>query len=426
MLQCILAEWQLARTRLVRSRLGLWLLLLVTGFVLGGRDRSVRARVGLGRGQRCRRPPLPPCIRDQRPRPAGGRRCTWRRAREPHGRCGRGGLARRVALRTAGGRGLRRLAPRRELGGGRRGRGRARPRTADAAMSLLDARDVSRSFGAVHAMAGVSLTLVPGEIVGLVGPNGAGKTTLMRLLAGTLRPDGGTITVAGHGAGSLHARRALGFAPDGAVFPPTLTVREVLDYYARFHAAGAGRRALVAEALDLGALDEVAGRRAALLSRGYVQRLALAQAALGGRPILLLDETLAGLDPLVRRRQCDRLKALAGPRVAVLLSSHDLTAVERLASPVLILARGRVVREGSMAGLLRERVLEVVLDAPPREPPPGFRVTVFGLETELGSGTVEAALALCRAHRLAVRASRVRLKSLEDLVLDALDDDTAR
>jgi len=68
----------------------------------------------------------------------------------------------------------------------------------------------------------------------------------------------------------------------------------------------------------------------------------------------------------------------------------------------------------------------VVLDAPPREPPPGFRVTVFGLETELGGGTVEAALALCRAHRLAVRASRVRLKSLEDVVLDALDDDTAR
>ena len=111
-------------------------------------------------------------------------------------------------------------------------------------------------------------------------------------------------------------------------------------------------------------------------------------------------------------------------------SSKDLTLTFQTeregASRVLILARGRVVREGSMPGLLRERVLEVVLDAPPREPPPGFRVTVFGLETELGGGTVEAALALCRAHRLAVRASRVRLKSLEDVVLDALDDDTAR
>ena len=293
---------------------------------------------------------------------------------------------------------------------------------------VLEAQDVARSFGAVRAVAGVSLSLVPGEIVGLVGRNGAGKTTLLRLFAGMLRPDSGTISVAGHPAGSAQARQTLGFAPDGAVFPPTLTVREVLDYFARLHASGGGanRRALVAAALELGALDEVSGRRAALLSRGYVQRLALAQAALGGRQILLLDETLAGLDPVVRRRLCDRLVALAGSGVAVLLSSHDLAAVERLASRVLILARGRVVREGATVALLRERVLEVVLDQPPREPPPGFRVTSFGLEAALGGGTVEAALALCRAHRLAVRASRVRLKSLEDVVLESLDDDAAR
>jgi len=296
----------------------------------------------------------------------------------------------------------------------------------DAPLSLLEARDVTRRFGALQAVAGVSLTLVPGEIVGLVGANGAGKTTLLRLLAGTLRPDGGSIAVAGHPPGTLPARRVLGFAPDGAVFPPTLTAREVLDYYSRLHAAGPERRALVAAALELGALDEVAGRRAGSLSRGYVQRLAFAQAALGGRRILLLDETLAGLDPVARRRLCDRLLALAATGVAVLLSSHDLAAVERVAARVLILARGRVVREGATAVLLRDRVLEIVLDAPPRVPPPGFRVTAFGLETDLGDRTVEAALALCRAHRLAVRASRVRLPSLEDVVLDALDDDAAR
>ncbi len=296
----------------------------------------------------------------------------------------------------------------------------------DAPLSLLEARDVTRRFGALQAVAGVSLHLVPGEIVGLVGKNGAGKTTLLRLLAGTLRLDGGSIAVAGHPPGTSPARRVLGFAPDGAVFPPTLTVREVLDYYSRLHAAGPERRALVAAALELGALDEVAGGRAASLSRGYVQRLAFAQAALAGRRILLLDETLAGLDPVARRRLCDRLLALAATGVAVLLSSHDLAAVERVAARVLILARGRVVREGATAVLLRDRVLEIVLDAPPRVPPPGFRVTAFGLETDLGDRTVEAVLALCRAHRLAVRASRVRLPSLEDVVLDALDDDAGR
>jgi ABC-type multidrug transport system ATPase subunit len=291
---------------------------------------------------------------------------------------------------------------------------------------VLALRDLTRTFrrrgGTVRAVDGVSIDLVPGEIVGLVGPNGAGKTTLLRLAAGSLAPDAGTVTVTGAPAGSLAARRALGFAPDGPVFPPALTVRETLDYYARLHAPGATRRALVAAALELGGLGDVAGRRTAALSQGFAQRLALAQAALGDRRILLLDETLSAVDPPVRRALCDGLQRLAARGVAVLLSSHDLAAVERLAGRVVVLVRGRVVRSAPLPVLLRERVLEVVLDAPPAVPPPGFRVTAAGLEVDLGTGTVEAALAVCRAHRLAVRATRVRLKSLEDVVLDALDD----
>ena len=273
-----------------------------------------------------------------------------------------------------------------------------------------------------HAVAGVTLDLLPGEIVGLAGSNGAGKTTLLRLAAGQLTPDHGTVTVAGLGPRSLEARRLLGFAPDGPVFPPTLTTQEVLDYYARLHVSGPERRALVSDAVELGGLAEVARQRAAHLSKGFVQRLALAQAALGGRRVLLLDETLAGIDPVVRRTLCDRLTRLAATGVAVLLSSHDLGALERLASRVLVLRRGVVVREAPLAAVLRERVLEIVLDAPPAAAPPGFRVTPAGLEIDLGSGTVEGALALCRTHRLAVRATRVRLMSLEDVVLDTLDD----
>jgi ABC-type multidrug transport system ATPase subunit len=291
---------------------------------------------------------------------------------------------------------------------------------------VLALRDLTRTFrrrgGTVRAVNGVSIDLVPGEIVGLVGPNGAGKTTLLRLAAGSLAPDAGTVAVMGAPTGSLAARRTLGFAPDGPVFPPALTVRETLDYYARLHAPGATRRALVAAALELGGLGDVAGRRTAALSQGFTQRLALAQAGLGDRRVLLLDETLSAVDPPVRRALCDGLQRLAARGVAVLLSSHDLAAVERLAGRVVVLVRGRVVRSAPLPVLLRERVLEVVLDAPPAVPPPSFRVTAAGLEVDLGTGTVEAALAVCRAHRLAVRATRVRLKSLEDVVLDALDD----
>ncbi|HEY6852681.1 MAG TPA: ABC transporter ATP-binding protein [Gemmatimonadales bacterium] len=287
---------------------------------------------------------------------------------------------------------------------------------------VLELRDVARAYarGRVRAVDGVSLALVPGEIVGLVGANGAGKTTLLRLAAGLLAPDSGVVTVLGGAPDGAVARRGVGYAPDGAVFPPALTVREVLGYYARLHSAGPRRNALVAEALALGELGPVADRRAAALSRGEAQRLALAQAAMGGRRVLLLDETLSGIDPVVRRALCDRLAGLAHQGVAVLLASHDLTAVERLAGRVAILVRGRIARSAPTAALLGERVLEIVLDRPPVAPPAGFRVTATGLERDLRGDSVEAALAVCRAHRLAVRASRVRLRTLEDVVLDTL------
>jgi ABC-type multidrug transport system ATPase subunit len=263
------------------------------------------------------------------------------------------------------------------------------------------------------ALASVSLALLPGEIIGVVGPAGAGKTTLLRVAAGILAPDSGTVRVSDAGA--------TGYAPETPVFPPVLTVREALAYYARFHATGARRRVLVHDALELAGLAPAATVRTAALGRADVQRLALAQAALGGRRVLLLDEMLSGLDPLARRDLCGRVAHLAATGVAVLLAARDLGALERVASRVLVLRAGRVVRAGPLAALLAERVLEVILDAPPPEPPPGFRVTAAGLEAPLAGRTPEAALALCHAHRLAVRASRVRVKSLEEIVLDAHD-----
>jgi ABC-type multidrug transport system ATPase subunit len=260
-------------------------------------------------------------------------------------------------------------------------------------------------------LASVSLALLPGEIVGVVGPSGAGKTTLLRVAAGLLAP----------GTGAVWACGAVGYAPEAPVFPPALTVREVLAYYARFHAIGAKRRTLVHDALELAGLAAAANARAAALGRADLQRLALAQAALGGRRVLLLDETLSGLDPLARRDLCGRVAHIAATGVAILLAARDLGALERVAGRVLVLRAGRVVRAGPLASLLAERVLEVVLDHPPPEPPPGFRVTATGLEAPLAGRTPEAALALCRAHRLAVRASRVRVKSLEEIVLDAHD-----
>ena len=270
----------------------------------------------------------------------------------------------------------------------------------------------ARGF-AVHD---VSLELIPGEIAAVAGAHGAGKTALLELLGGRRRPHAGVVRVAGHAVHSAVARRLLGFAPEHAVFPPGLTVRETLEYFARYHAPGVGRRALVARALELVGLDAAPALRTGTLAAGLRARLAIAQAVLGGRRVVLLDEPFTGLDDPSRHALGAALQRLAAGGVALLVTSRDATPLEGVATRAIVLDRGRVVRDGAMATLLGRRVLEVVLDRSPVVPPPGFRLTATGVEAELGETTVEAALALCRAHRLAVRASRVRERPLHEVI----------
>ena len=288
----------------------------------------------------------------------------------------------------------------------------------------LQVRGVRRAFRQrwgrppVVAVADASFEVGAGEIACLVGADGAGKTTLLRLAAGLDQPDAGVIRIAGEPPHGIAARRLIGFAPREAAFPPAYTVREVLHYLASYQATGRVRIALVQEALDLSGLGAASERRAATLPLAETRRLLLAQAALGGRRVLLLDEPFAGLDAITRRDVGDRLQRLACSGAAVLVSSSDPIGLERVVDRVLVLRAGRLAHSAPAAALLGGRVLEVTLDAPPSEPPPGFRLTATGLETDLGRGTAEAALALCRAHRLAVRATRVRLRTLDEAMLE--------
>jgi len=288
----------------------------------------------------------------------------------------------------------------------------------DFALTLSDIR--ARGLGPV------SIALVPGEIAGLVGPAGAGKTRLLRVAAGVRRPNTGDLRVWGMSIAEPAARLLVGYASEGAAFPHALTVQELLLYYARLHCArsnGGGRspRSLAREALEIAGLAAARELRVEALGRADLHRLNLAQAALGGRRVLLLDELVSGLDAFARRDLRGRIARLAAEGVAMLMTSRDPAALERLAARVLVMRNGRIVRAGPLASLLEERVLEVILDAPPPEPPPGFRVTAAGIEAPLAGRTVEAALALCRAHRLPVRATRVRVKSLEEVVLETHD-----
>jgi ABC-2 type transport system ATP-binding protein len=281
----------------------------------------------------------------------------------------------------------------------------------------------------IRALDGADLVALAGECVGLVGPNGAGKSTLLEIAAGLLEPDGGAIWVCGRAPRAMDARRRVGYAPEQPAFFPELTVGEVLAHFAAAHARdGAARRALVTEAVALAGLEDWVDRRAGALSRGIGQRLALAQAALGRRELVLLDETLSGIDPLAQRDVRERIRSLVERGVTVVVASHDLAAVERVATRVAILSRGRTVRLLTASDLALDRSLVLVVEGPPRAAasilaerypqvvcePAGARVAIGPRETP------EGILAYCRERRIGVRASRVVSRTLEEVTVATL------
>jgi ABC-type multidrug transport system ATPase subunit len=301
--------------------------------------------------------------------------------------------------------------------------------------SILRCRGVGRGFttpaGIRDAVVECSFGASAGEIIGIVGPNGAGKTTLLRLVAGDLPLSTGEATVDGLPVGTRAARRLVGYAPDPPVIPMELTGVEWLSYLAGQRASSpAGRVAFVRRGIELGGLEEFAGRPVAEYSRGMAQRLGLAAAAMLARRVLLLDEALSGVDPLVARRLRGVVLDVAATGRTVLVASHDLATIERLATRVLVLWRGRVLADVSMAGLLRERMAELSLNGGAiarvkwlLERFRGAFRTGDGVAIPLAGGlTVESILAACRNERIPVAASRVRYRALEDLLVDAVSN----
>ncbi len=218
---------------------------------------------------------------------------------------------------------------------------------------MISLAGVSRRFGRIQALTSVSFSVARGEIVGFLGPNGAGKTTTLRILSGFLAPDSGTALVDGIDVAldPLGARARLGLLAENAPVYPEMRVRDFLMFRATLKNVARGeRRACVDEAITRCALTEVATRPCGHLSRGFRQRLGLADAILARPPLLLLDEPTSGLDPNQVREFRELVRALP-PAHTVLFSSHILPEVETLAPRVVILAAGRVVADGTPAEL---------------------------------------------------------------------------
>ena len=252
---------------------------------------------------------------------------------------------------------------------------------------LIEARQLSRRYGPTVAVAGLDLTLRKGEILGLLGPNGAGKTTTMKMLAGVLAPSAGSVRINGVDLreSPKAAKRHLGYLPEQPPVYPELTVDEYLQFCAGLHGiARPQRAAAVASAKKDCGLGAVAGRLVGNLSKGYQQRVGLAQAIIHRPPVVILDEPTVGLDP-IQIREIRALITQLGEAHSVILSSHILPEIQAVCDRVMIIHRGKSVYNEPVSHEARAPAVTVQLRRPP--PPAELQQAAGALRLDdLGDG----------------------------------------
>ena len=242
--------------------------------------------------------------------------------------------------------------------------------TAQVADITVSAQGLSRQFGSHTAVDGVNLELKRGEILGFLGPNGAGKTTTMQMLTGNLAPSSGAIRICGVDLFErpVAAKAHIGYLPETPPLYRELTVREYVDLAARLHRVVKSARAgAVDDALARCGLSGVAQKLIGTLSKGYQQRVGIAQAVVHRPDVVILDEPTIGLDPNQIREIRDLIREL-GTRHSVILSTHILPEVESVCDRVQILHHGATVFSDSIAGLKQfhgGRMVLVGLRRPP-------------------------------------------------------------
>ena len=220
---------------------------------------------------------------------------------------------------------------------------------------MIEVSGLSKRYGAVQALNNVSFSVAKGQIVGFLGANGAGKTTTMDIMCGCIGADAGTATIAGYDITEqpLEVKRRLGYLPDVAPLHPEMRIEEFVTYAGRLHKIpGTELQRRVSETLEKLSLGAVRRRLIGNLSKGYRQRVALAQAIVHNPDVLVLDEPTEGLDPnqIVQIREL--IRSLAGHHT-IILSSHILSEVQNTCDHLIIVHNGTVVQTGSYEDLTR-------------------------------------------------------------------------
>ncbi len=218
---------------------------------------------------------------------------------------------------------------------------------------MIEVQHLSKRYGPFTAVDDVSFSVGVGEILGFLGPNGAGKTTTMRIITGYMPASEGTVTVAGHDvfSDSIAAKKRTGYLPETPPLYPDMTVRDYVTFVARIKGVPSREvRARVDDVMKKTHIDDMASRHCGKLSKGYKQRVGLAQALIHNPDVLVLDEPTAGLDPkqIIEARQ---LITELGGNHTVVLSTHILPEVSQTCNRVVIIARGKVVAVDTPANL---------------------------------------------------------------------------
>lgn len=222
--------------------------------------------------------------------------------------------------------------------------------------AAIEVQDLVKTYGAVHALDGLNLTVESGSVFGFLGPNGAGKTTTLRILTGLAHPTRGSVHICGDpvGDGVHRVSRRVGYLPEEPAFYNWMTPEEFLDMVGQiFGLSASERKTRTRELLEQVSLTDVRKRRIGGFSRGMRQRLGLAQALVNRPDVLLLDEPVSALDPAGRRDVLDLIDTLKGEST-VLMSTHILSDVERVCDTVAILSQGRMVVEGKREDLMAQ------------------------------------------------------------------------
>src|SRR5262247_940927 len=221
---------------------------------------------------------------------------------------------------------------------------------------MIEVDHLTKNYGAVAAIRDVSFSVSPGQIVGFLGPNGAGKSTTMRILACFMPASSGMARVAGYDVfqQSMEVRRRIGYLPENVPLYTDMRVAPYLDFVAEVKGVGRSeRRRRVADVMDRCLVADVQNRLIGKLSKGYRQRVGLAQAIISDPHVLILDEPTIGLDPQQITEIRSLIKSLAGDHT-VILSTHILPEVSMICEGVIIINRGRVVASGPLDRLMQE------------------------------------------------------------------------